>query len=291
MSEAFSIAEELDDSGSEIFGHSKLEMFLVRCSQLETVYLKFCDAQTKILEYCHNCNQADVFLVGLQVGEEVVEKYYFILSISSRVVNPSTTNELTRVDNGPTPSTKSRLPTIELPRFSGAFSDWIGFRDLFKSVVHDRSDIASVEKFAYLKASLQGKALALIASVPFGDAHHDSAWKELWEFILFRLASRVVDAGTLSLFEETLNDEPFPSVTQLLSFVKKRIKAIGLQGDSRKACVVLFAKDTITLRCIPNVILGKGIVLLFSRPRRQVKRQGLLRVRNRRSLRPLLRRV
>ncbi|KAG8235857.1 hypothetical protein J437_LFUL013941 [Ladona fulva] len=171
---AFSIAQELDDSGSEICVHSKLEMFLVRCSQLETVYSEFRDAQTKILEYCHNCNKADVFSVDMQVGEEVEEKYYFILSISRRAVNPSNTNELTRVDNGPTPSTKSRLPTIELPRFSGAFSDWVGFRDLFKSVVHDRTDIASVEKFTYLKKSLQGKALALIASVPFGDAHYDS---------------------------------------------------------------------------------------------------------------------
>ncbi|KAG8236919.1 hypothetical protein J437_LFUL016779, partial [Ladona fulva] len=65
--------------------------------------------------------------------------------------------------------------------FSGAFSYWVGFRDLFKSVVHDRTDISSVEKFTYLKVSLQGKALALIASVPFGDAHYDSAWKELCE--------------------------------------------------------------------------------------------------------------
>ncbi|KAG8229427.1 hypothetical protein J437_LFUL000949 [Ladona fulva] len=73
------------------------------------------------------------------------------------------------------------LPTIELPLFSRAFSDRVGFRDLFKSMVHDRTDIASVEKFTYLKASLQGKALALIASVPFGDAHYYSAWKELCE--------------------------------------------------------------------------------------------------------------
>ncbi|KAG8226096.1 hypothetical protein J437_LFUL006403 [Ladona fulva] len=133
-------------------------MFLVRRSQLETVYSEFRDAQTKILEYCHNCNQADAFSVDMQVGEELEEKYYFILSISRRAVNPSATNELTRVDNGPTPNTKSCLPTIEFPRFSGAFSDWVGFRDLFKIVVHDRTDIASGEKFAYLKASLQGKA-------------------------------------------------------------------------------------------------------------------------------------
>ncbi|KAG8226655.1 hypothetical protein J437_LFUL005741 [Ladona fulva] len=156
-------------------------MFLVCCSQLETVYSEFRDAQTKILEYCHNCNQADVFSVDMQIGEEMEEKYYFILSVPRRAVNPSTTNELTLVDNGPKPSTKSRLPTIEFPRISGAFSDWVGFRDLFKSVVHDRTDIASVEKFTYLKASLQGKVLALIASVLFGDAHYYSAWKELCE--------------------------------------------------------------------------------------------------------------
>ncbi|KAG8239246.1 hypothetical protein J437_LFUL010636 [Ladona fulva] len=169
----------------------------------------------------------------MQVGEEVEEKYYFILSISRRAVNPSTTNELT-----------------------------LGFRDLFKSVVHDGTDIASVEKFNYLKASLQGKALALIASVPFGDAHYDSAWKELCEHYdnprilgfdyldkilefpvsssgslsaLQSLAARVVDEVTLALFEETLNDEPFPSVTQLLSFVKKRIKVLQTSFGPRRS--------------------------------------------------------
>ncbi|KAG8232263.1 hypothetical protein J437_LFUL011750 [Ladona fulva] len=307
------------------------------------------------------------------------KKILFYSSISRRAVNPSTTNELTRVDNGPTPSTKSRLPTIELPRFLGAFSDWVGFRDLFKSVVHDTMDIASVEKFTYLKAyvgtydnprilgfdyldkilefsvSSSGLLSAMQSFVnTFSEIHTALSTiniPDLGEFILFRLAARVVDAETLALFEETLNDEPFPSVTQLLSFVKKRIKVlqttfgpnskvssarksshsarvvmpisvsnthpkkykgervtqhcpfcesthslekcpkylkmnvtdragfvIGLLGASRKACVVLFAKDTITLRCIPNVILGKEIVLLFSRRCRQVKRQGLLRI-------------
>ncbi|KAG8233697.1 hypothetical protein J437_LFUL013349 [Ladona fulva] len=246
----------------------------------------------------------------MKVAVEVEEKYDFILSISRRAVNPSTTNELTRVDNGPTPSTKSRLPTIELPRFSGVFSDWVGFRDLFKSAVHDRTDIAPSGE-----ASLQGTALALIASVPFGDAHYDSAWKELCEhydnprilgfdyldkilefpvsssrslsamqsfvntfseihtalstinvpdlgeFILFRLAARVVDADTLALFEETLNDEPFPSVIQLLSFVKKRIKVLQTSfgpnskvSSSRKSS---HSARVVTLISVSNTHLEK----------------------------------
>ncbi|KAG8238867.1 hypothetical protein J437_LFUL017669 [Ladona fulva] len=220
-------------------------------------------------------------------------------------------NELAHVDNGPTLSTKSRIPTIELPQFSGSFSDWVGFRDLFKSVVNDRTDISSVEKFTYLKESLQGKALALITSVPFCDAHYDSAWKELCEhygnprilgfdyldkilefpvassgslsamqlfvnmfseihtalstsnvpdlgeFILFRLAARIFDAETLALFKETLNDEPFPSVTQILSFVTKRIKVLQtLFGPNLKASVS--RKSTHTARVVMPISFGNA---------------------------------
>ncbi|KAG8233572.1 hypothetical protein J437_LFUL000983 [Ladona fulva] len=77
----------------------------------------------------------------------------------------------------------SRLKLLRFKRdqLRGAFSDWVRFCDLFKSVMQDRADIVSVEKFTYLKATLQGKALAFIASVAFGDTHYYSAWKELFE--------------------------------------------------------------------------------------------------------------
>jgi hypothetical protein len=167
-------------------------------------------------------------------------------------------------------------------------------------VVHNRSDISSVEKFTYLKVALHGKASALIASVPFGEAHYDSAWRELCEhynnprilgfdyldkilefpispagslssmqsfvntfseihaalgtlnipnlgeFILFRIAARVTDTETLSLFEETLHNEPFPSVIQLLSFVKRRIKVLQTSFGPNVKDSISRRKSTLT---------------------------------------------
>jgi hypothetical protein len=184
-------------------------------------------------------------------AEEVGEKYYFILSVFAHV---------------------SECPT-----------------DLFKSVMHEREDISHIEKISYLRLALQGKALVLISTVPFGDVHYVSAWKELndnfdnpcvlgfsyldkllgfsttsssqmpslqlfvttfsemhaapntlnipnlGQFILFRLGARNIDFDTLSRFEETLKGELFPSVCQLINFVKQRIKILHTSGVNMEA--------------------------------------------------------
>ena len=39
------------------------------------------------------------------------------------------------------------LPKIEIPKFSGKWSDWGPFRDLYKSMIHRRDDIDPVYKF------------------------------------------------------------------------------------------------------------------------------------------------
>ncbi|KAG8234786.1 hypothetical protein J437_LFUL006618 [Ladona fulva] len=74
---------------------------------------------------------------------------------------------------------------------------------------------------------------------------------DLGEFILFRIAALVVDRETLALFKETLNDEPFPSVTQLLSFVKKRIKPSSSPGQMPgSACLQSQMTLTALLSCV-----------------------------------------
>jgi hypothetical protein len=122
---AFSLSEELNASESDIFSHPRLQMFLARCSQLEAVYSAFCGALTEIFKFCHECGQGDACLVDRSIGEEVEERYYFILSIYRRVSSPPTVNESAPLVKESVQGKRSRLPTIEIPRFSGAFSDWV----------------------------------------------------------------------------------------------------------------------------------------------------------------------
>ncbi|XP_029178087.1 uncharacterized protein LOC114945904 [Nylanderia fulva] len=72
-----------------------------------------------------------------------------------------------------------QLPKITLPKFSGDQLAWEGFRDLFRSLVHDVSTISKVQKLQYLKSSLTGEAAHVVDSVPLTDAAYQGAWEDL----------------------------------------------------------------------------------------------------------------
>ncbi|XP_025407206.1 uncharacterized protein LOC112681160, partial [Sipha flava] len=72
-----------------------------------------------------------------------------------------------------------QLPKRKFPTFSGIITEWQGFEDLFHSILSHAPDLLNVEKFEYLKTSLQGEALSLVAHLPLTAANYLSAWKIL----------------------------------------------------------------------------------------------------------------
>ncbi|KAL6419839.1 hypothetical protein ACFW04_011153 [Cataglyphis niger] len=81
----------------------------------------------------------------------------------------------------PQPS-RTTLPKIQLPQFSGLYEDWPSFRDLFHSLIGKDVSAANVEKLHYLKACLKGEAELLIRSLPTTGENFDRAWKVLTDY-------------------------------------------------------------------------------------------------------------
>ncbi|XP_073950941.1 uncharacterized protein [Choristoneura fumiferana] len=65
-----------------------------------------------------------------------------------------------------------RLPKITIPVFSGQYSEWISFRDLFVSLIHDNADIDDVQKMHYLKGHLRGEAEQLLRHIPITNSSY-----------------------------------------------------------------------------------------------------------------------
>ncbi|KAF5281923.1 hypothetical protein FQR65_LT14449 [Abscondita terminalis] len=76
---------------------------------------------------------------------------------------------------------KSCLPTISLPSFSGSFDSWLGFYDLFNSLVHEDDNITPIKKLFYLKGCLTGEAANVIASIETFSQNYDVTWNLLRE--------------------------------------------------------------------------------------------------------------
>lgn len=41
------------------------------------------------------------------------------------------------------------LPKLDLPTFSGAYDEWLSFRDAFTAVIHDDESIPNIQKLRY----------------------------------------------------------------------------------------------------------------------------------------------
>ena len=68
-----------------------------------------------------------------------------------------------------------KLPKISLPTFSGSYTDWMSFIDLFNGSVDSNSRLNNSQKLHYLKSSLRGDAAKLLASITISDSNYETA--------------------------------------------------------------------------------------------------------------------
>nr|XP_034192561.1 uncharacterized protein LOC117609912 [Osmia lignaria] len=71
------------------------------------------------------------------------------------------------------------LPVISLPKFTGSYTDWPPFFELFSSMILTNTRLQNVEKFYYLKRCLEGEPAQLISNLPLTDASLQSALEQL----------------------------------------------------------------------------------------------------------------
>lgn len=119
-----------------------------------------------------------------------------------------------------------RLPKIELPHFDGNYQSWLEFRDTFSSLVHDNASINAINKFHYLRASLQSKAALIIKNIDFKAEHYQLAWDLLCE--RFNNNRLLVDNHLRALFDdvEPILTESSVGIRNLVDLINKNIRAL-----------------------------------------------------------------
>ncbi|GAB0086709.1 hypothetical protein DMENIID0001_008640 [Sergentomyia squamirostris] len=74
-----------------------------------------------------------------------------------------------------------KLEPLKIPKFSGAYSEWRSFHDMFKALVDSQINTPDAQKMNYLKNSLDGEALQVIDHLPLVNANYKIAWDILSE--------------------------------------------------------------------------------------------------------------
>ncbi|XP_022816623.1 uncharacterized protein LOC111349653 [Spodoptera litura] len=67
-------------------------------------------------------------------------------------------------------------PKIEIPEFSGNYSQWISFKDLFVEAIHKNPMINSAQKMQHLKTKLRGEAERLVQHLSISADNYNSCW-------------------------------------------------------------------------------------------------------------------
>ncbi|XP_048487161.1 uncharacterized protein LOC125490844 [Plutella xylostella] len=151
---------------------ASVSMFRVRFEDLKEMRDLYRDAYTS--------------LKGLSVEESALEQadHNYIkfceMVYSVKVIAEGflSTSSGTRVEPR---STQFQLPKINLPSFSGVYTEWPNFIGLFDSLIHNNEGLSSVQKMHYLVGALDREPLALVKHLQLSDGNYSIAYQLLKE--------------------------------------------------------------------------------------------------------------
>lgn len=121
---------------------------------------------------------------------EVEEEYFVLVSKASLILknhqikqesHSSSNNLNVSNNNATTTGSNVKLPVLNLPTFSGSYSEWNGFSESFKALIADNSKLSDVEKFFYLQDCLKGSAKDILQGLSATSSNYHIAMRMLEE--------------------------------------------------------------------------------------------------------------
>lgn len=145
---------------------SDIDVFQLE-SRLKSVEEDFCEfdkIQTRI-EYLISDEENEritmetAFYTQISEAKRLIANYYKFqdsVKIQNQAINPVQQQSSSAV---------VKLPDLGLPSFHGKYETWFSFKDIFDSVVNNRTDLSEIDKFLYLRLCCKDDALKLIESL------------------------------------------------------------------------------------------------------------------------------
>ncbi|KAJ8983233.1 hypothetical protein NQ317_005322 [Molorchus minor] len=134
------------------------------------------------------------------------------------------TAQSARADNSTL--TGIKLPTIQLPKFDGNYETWLEYRDTYESLIHSNESISSIQKYHYLRASLEGSSASqVIKSLEFTGENYAIAWNTLCE--RYNNTRLLISNHVKALFNiEPVVKESAYKLRKLIDEISKHLRAL-----------------------------------------------------------------
>ncbi|XP_058828152.1 uncharacterized protein LOC131688042 [Topomyia yanbarensis] len=154
----------------------------VRLEKLDELWEKFSDTLIELKSHDDYAAKGDDYEdERLDFSDRYYRAKSFLVDMAKERQEAPAMEQSIRVGDTSVHSTMDhvRLPQIKLQTFNGDIDEWLGFRDLFTSLIHWKADLPEVEKFHYLKGCLLGEPKSLIEPLQITRANYQVAWEML----------------------------------------------------------------------------------------------------------------
>ncbi|XP_045450206.1 uncharacterized protein LOC123658959 [Melitaea cinxia] len=202
----------------------------LRLGKIESLYEQYDEVQTRL-----ECIVEDA-RAQFSERSEFESQYYKYLAMAQNLLtkfnndnNSISSNRSTRASN----HKFVKLPTIQLPKFNGSYETWLEFHDTFTSLIHSNDEIDDVNKFHYLRASLEGSAAVVIQSIEFSASNYSVAWQLLCD--RFDNKRLLIQNHISALFNvEPIVKESSLTLKRLIDQLNKNLRALESLGEPVK---------------------------------------------------------
>ncbi|CAH2088129.1 unnamed protein product [Euphydryas editha] len=153
-----------------------VEYMETRLELLEKDWALFKENNTKL----HENYKAQEVKPFVDIYDSAEDTYITYKSLIKSLLNKcKSTNEHKTNDKFNSKSSSVKLPRISIPTFSGKYSEWTTFRDLFVSLIDKNENLDNVEKMHYLKLHLTGEAEQFVRHKEISDLNYSQCWSQL----------------------------------------------------------------------------------------------------------------
>lgn len=171
----------------------------------------------------------------LEENEKIEDEFCSYISRAQNIIDNF--NDLNKDSNSSYHNSAScttysniKLPTIQLPSFDGNHLKWMEFRDTFDSLINNNSSIPEINKFHYLRSSLEKGASNVIKSIEFTAVNYKTAWNLLLD--RYNNNRILINNHLKALFNfEPINKESFKSLRFMIDYFSKNLRALNALNE------------------------------------------------------------